>query len=196
MRWDMNKELELAKIARTIQRCAACRKGKTGNPVPGEGSPDARVVFVGEAPGRQEAAVGRPFIGRSGQLLRSLIRKIGLLEKDVFITSPVKYLPDSGTPSRDDIAHGRIHLSRQIAVIGPQIIVLLGRVAVQAVLEQSLQVTKIHGESIERNGAVHFITLHPAAAVRLKKLQPVLESDFRKLEKLLFETQLKATSCP
>src|ERR1700729_1380627 len=116
----MNKQQSLDKIAQEIEDCAICKVGKSGMAVSGEGNPDADVVFIGEAPGRQEAATGRPFIGRSGQLLRSLIREIGFDdEKDVYITSPVKYLPDRGTPTSADIAHGRIHLMKQFSVIQP-----------------------------------------------------------------------------
>ena len=92
--------------------------------MPGEGNPDAHIIFLGEAPGKNEAATGRPFIGRSGQLLRKMIRSLGLKESDVFITRPVKYLPDRGTPSKEQIAHGRTHLTKQLTVINPKIIVL------------------------------------------------------------------------
>src|SRR6266498_2582201 len=125
----MDKQKELDKLAHEIAQCKICKVGKSGMVVPGEGNPDADVVFIGEAPGRQEAATGRPFIGRSGQLLRKMIREIGLDdEKDVYITSPVKYLPDRGTPTSSDIAHGRIHLMKQFAIIKPKVVMLLGRV--------------------------------------------------------------------
>ncbi len=120
-----DKQKKLEAIAREIEKCRQCRKGKHGKAVPGEGSPNAKIAFIGEAPGREEAKTGRPFIGRSGKLLRSLIRDAGLREQDVFITSPVKYLPDRGTPSADDIAHGRIHLSKQLDIIDPKFVVLL-----------------------------------------------------------------------
>src|SRR5437762_582030 len=107
----MNKQKALDEIAKEIEKCEVCKVGKTGVAVPGEGNPDADIVFIGEAPGKTEAKTGKPFVGRSGQLLRSLIREIGLDDvKDVFITSPVKYLPLRGTPTPQDIAHGRVHL--------------------------------------------------------------------------------------
>ena len=94
----MDKERALKALAAEITQCRSCRKGGSGKAVPGEGSAGARVVFIGEAPGREEAETGRPFIGRSGRLLRQSIREIGLAEEEVFITSPVHYLPDRGTP--------------------------------------------------------------------------------------------------
>jgi len=184
----MNKQKELDKIAEEIENCKICKIGKNGKSVPGEGNPDADVVFIGEAPGKQEAASGRPFIGRSGQLLRSLIRGIGLDdEKDVYITSPVKYLPDRGTPTSADIAHGRIHLMKQFAVIQPKFVVLLGRVAAEGVLERKVFVSKEHGEVIEEKDEIkYFLTYHPAAALRFpNKFKPLLEEDFAKLKFLL-----------
>src|SRR5215469_7147804 len=143
----MNKQRQLDLITEEIENCKICKLQKSGKAVPGEGNPDSDIVFIGKAPGRQEAASGRPFIGRSGQLLRSLIRGIGLDdEKDVYITSPVKYLPDRGTPTSSDIAHGRIHLMKQFAVIRPKFVMLLGRVAAEGVLERKVAVVKEHGQ--------------------------------------------------
>lgn len=184
----MNKQHRLDLIAEEIEHCAICKEGKTGVAVPGEGNPDADVVFIGEAPGKKEAETGRPFIGRSGQLLRKLIRGIGLDdEKDVYITSPVKYLPLRGTPTPADIAHGRIHLMEQFDVIQPQVIVLLGRVAAEGVLERKVAVAKEHGHIIEedKKGRKYFLTYHPAAALRFRKNLAPLEEDFQKIKALL-----------
>lgn len=182
----MNKQKSLDNIAREIENCEICKVGKSGKAVPGEGNPDADVVFIGEAPGKKEAIEGRPFIGRSGQLLRGLIREIGLEEKDVFITSPVKYLPDRGTPTPADIAHGRLHLMKQFAVIQPKVVVLLGRVAAEGVLQRKVAVAKEHGHVIEeKDGMRYFLTLHPAAALRFpNKYKHLLREDFQKVKAL------------
>lgn len=180
----MSKQRALDAIALTIERCRECKKGKIGLSVPGEGNPDADIVFIGEAPGRQEAASGRPFIGRSGQLLRGLIRDSGLIGKNVFITSPVKYLPKRGTPSQKDIDHGRMHLFRQLDVIEPNIVVLLGNTACNAVLEEKRQVLKDHGTILERGGRKYLITIHPAAVLRFPKYKPIMLADFKKLTNL------------
>lgn len=181
----MNKQKALENIAQEIQQCSMCKEGKSGHAVPGEGNPDALIVFIGEAPGKTEAKTGRPFIGRSGQLLRSLIREVGLKEEDVFITSPVKYLPDRGTPTPKDIAHGRIHLQKQLDIIDPKIIVLLGSVAVQGVLQSRIPVKQRHGKVIEKDGRTYLVTLHPAAALRFPPLKKLLTEDFQKLKHLL-----------
>lgn len=181
----MDKAKQLQRIAKEIEDCAECKVGKHGKAVPGEGNPDAEVLFVGEAPGRNEAEVGRPFIGRSGKLLRQLINEAGLKEEDVYITSPVKYLPDYITPTPQDVAHGFTHFGKQIDVIDPKIIVLLGRVASLAVLKKNISVVVRHGEIIEENGRKYYITVHPAAALRFKKMKALLLEDFRHLKEIL-----------
>ena len=183
--YSMEKQAKLITIAGEIERCKTCKIGKSGKAVPGEGNPDAEIVFIGEAPGRKEAESGRPFIGRSGQLLRSLIREAGLKEDEVYITSPVKYLPDRGTPTLADIAHGRTHLIKQLEIIDPKIVVLLGSVATQGVLQSRIPVIKEHGKIIKRDGKKYFITLHPAAGLRFPPLKELIKEDFKKLKRLI-----------
>ncbi len=180
----MDKQKALDNIAKEIEDCEICKIGKNGKAVPGEGNPAADIAFIGEAPGKQEAVSGKPFIGRSGKLLRGLIREIGLKEEDVYITSPVKYLPDRGTPTSEDIAHGRIHLMKQFAVIQPKVVVLLGRVAAEGVLQKKVAVSKEHGEVIEeKNDIKYFLTYHPAAALRFpNKFKQFLQEDFKKVK--------------
>lgn len=182
---NTSKEEKLQKIAQEIENCETCKIGKHGKAVPGEGNSDAQILFVGEAPGRTEAETGRPFIGRSGKLLRSLINEAGLSEKEVYITSPVKYLPDYITPKQSDIEHGFVHFGKQIEIIDPKVIVLLGRVACLAVLKKNISVVKDHGEIIEENDRRYFITVHPAAALRFLKMKKLLLEDFKKLKQII-----------
>lgn len=184
----MNKQQALDAIAKEIAVCSECKEDKIGVPVPGEGNPDAEVIFIGEAPGKQEAVSGRPFIGRSGKLLRGLIRSTGLDdEREVYITSPVKYLPEKGTPTSSEIAHGKIHLRKQIAVINPKIVVLLGRVAAEGVLERKVAVVKDHGQIIEeKEGIKYFLTYHPAAVLRFPgKYKKLIENDFLQIKGMI-----------
>lgn len=178
----MNKKVQLEQVAGEIGECKVCKKGKIGKTVPGEGNPDARIVFIGEAPGRTEAETGRPFVGRSGKLLRAQITNIGLKEKEVFITSPVKYLPKRKTPSISDILHGRTHLNKQLKIINPQIIVLLGNTAIQAVLEKPYPINTWHGKKIERRGKTYLLLFHPAAALRFVRIKKLFLEDFEKLK--------------
>lgn len=185
---NVTKQQQLDQIASQIENCKICKKDKIGVAVPGEGNPDADIVFIGEAPGKQEAKSGRPFIGRSGQLLRSMIREIGLDdEKDVYITSPVKYLPVRGTPSSEEIAHGRVHLEKQLEIIQPTFVVLLGRVAAEGVLQKKVYVTKERGEVIEeKDGIKYFLTYHPAAVLRFpSKFKAGMLEDFKKVKNLI-----------
>lgn len=175
------KQKKLDGIAAEIARCRICKKASSGLAVPGEGNPHARIVFIGEAPGKTEAKTGRPFVGRSGQLLRKMIKGTGLAEKDVFITSPVKYLPDRGTPDAKQIAHGFTHLRKQLAVIRPKIIVLLGNTAVRAILNRSSAILQEHGNIINRDGFTYVVTIHPAAVIRFPKYHTIMEDDFRKI---------------
>lgn len=170
-----------------ILACKICSQAAVGQVVPGEGASDARVVFVGEAPGKQEASTGRPFMGRAGKLLRSLINQIGLKEAEVFITSAVKYLPTYTTPKLSDVEHGRIHLYKQLQIIKPAVVVLLGGVAAQAVLGKKYFIAKDHGRVIDREGVKYLLVYHPAAPLHNPKVKPDLEKDFQKLRRLLVQ---------
>lgn len=180
------KQKALDILAKEIAQCSICKMDKSGKAVPGEGNPDADIVFMGEAPGRTEAETGRPFIGRSGKLLHGLMHDAGLQEEDVFITSPVKYLPDRGTPTKADIEHGMLHTQKQLDIIDPKIIVLLGSSAAQVVVGEKIAITKEHGKVIEKNGKKYLIMFHPSAALRFPKYKEALKRDFEKLEKVIY----------
>jgi DNA polymerase len=151
----------------------------------GEGSADAQIVFVGEAPGRKEAESGRPFVGQAGQWLRRAIRGIGLHEDAIYLTSPIKYRPARGKPTAADIAHARIHLPRQLDIVNPKIVVLMGRPACLAVLNEEIAVRDRHGSLIERDGRTYLITCHPAAAARFPANRRAVQRDFRTLRRLV-----------
>lgn len=180
-----HKSAALDAIARQIGSCRRCRQGGVGKPVAGEGSPDAEIVFVGEAPGRKEAESGRPFVGMAGQWLRRAIRRIGLDEGSVYLTSPVKYRPARRKPSPADVAHGQIHLLEQLDVLDPKIVVLLGSVACLGALNEKVSVRDRHGKVIEREGRTYLITCHPAAAARFPAIGKAVLQDFRKLKALV-----------
>lgn len=131
------KDKRLALIAQEIKSCPVCSKSGKGLLVPGEGNSNAKIVFVGEAPGKNEIISGKPFVGRAGKLLDSLLVTIKLKREDIFITSAVKYLPKTYiTPKQKDIKHGRKHLFAQLEVIKPKVVVLMGNVAAMAVLDE------------------------------------------------------------
>lgn len=179
------KVTALAKIAAEIAACKKCKVKKIGVAVPGEGNADADVVFVGEAPGKNEAVTGKPFIGRAGKVLRALIVEAGLHDDDVFITSAVKYLPEYVTPTLADIEHGRTHLFAQLDVIQPKIIVLLGNTAAVALLDRKISIAKDHGTVVEQDGRKYLVAYHPAAPLYSPKLRVEIAKDFTKLKALI-----------
>lgn len=187
----MDKKRALQKIAEEIAKCAKCRVNKIGMAVPGEGNADADIVFIGEAPGKKEAETGKPFVGRSGKFLRSAMKDICLDEKTVFITSPVKYLPKEGTPSEDEIMHGRIHTMKQLDIIKPKLAVLMGRVACLAMLGKKCPINDHHGRLIKSAGRIYFVTCHPSAAMRFSRQKTHFIEDFKKLGNLARDRRWK-----
>jgi uracil-DNA glycosylase len=181
----MDKTAALEKIAIEISKCDECKKNKSGMPVPGEGDSDSKIFFLGEAPGYKEAETGRPFIGRCGKFLTKMLDTIGIEREDVFITSPVKYFPGKRAPDLEEIRHGMIHTRKQIDIIKPKMIVLLGNTAIKGVLGEDLRVSDIHGKVIERDGIKFFPTIHPSAAMRFTGMRNTMIADFRKLKRLL-----------
>jgi DNA polymerase len=151
------------------------------NPVPGEGSADAKVVFVGEAPGRKEDQDGRPFVGSAGKLLESLLGSIGLERGDVFITNVLKARPpDNRDPRPDEVFHSWPWLKAQLELIRPRIVAPLGRYALECFVPGA-KVSQVHGQAIEQAGWTYFPLYHPAAAFRVKPLRETMFADFAAL---------------
>lgn len=154
------------------------------NFVAGEGPLNAKVMIIGQAPGRNEDIERRPFVGISGRLLDNLIKKSGLKRGDVYITSIVQFFPPKNRmPSDKEVSLCKPFLLKQIKIIGPRLIVLLGSLAAKELCGEK-SVTRNHGSLIE-NVYKYYITLHPAAAVRMKKNVPIIEKDFIKLKSIL-----------
>lgn len=179
-----NKRLELKKIAKEIAKCKECKKNKYGLPVPGEGNPNAKTVFIGMCPGIEESKVGKPFVGRSGKFLTKILKSIGIKREDAYITSPVKYYPGKGILRKKDINHGMIHTTKELKIIKPKIIILLGKVALDAFLNKK-GLHKLHGKLIEKKGIKYMPTFHPAAAMRFPKIRREFEKDFKRIAKII-----------
>ena len=155
------------------------------NLVPGEGSATASVVFVGEAPGASEDRSGRPFVGRAGKLLDELLEVAGLRRNDVFVTNVVKARPpDNRDPRADEVAHHLPWLEAQLEVIGPRLVVPLGRHALGRFVE-GVKITEAHGRVVQRAGRDVFPMFHPAAALRNRDLRETLFADARALREAL-----------
>ena len=178
-------------LTEEITRCQKCRlcAGRT-YPVPGEGNPHARLMFIGEGPGRDEDQTGRPFVGRAGQLLDKMIGAIGLSREEVFIANVVKCRPPQNrAPEADEVAACMPYLRAQVGLIRPQVIVLLGSSALGAILRPDHRITRERGAWIERKGVWFMPTFHPAALLRDEsKKRPVWE-DLKKVRDKLQELQ-------
>ncbi|MDP2691796.1 MAG: uracil-DNA glycosylase [bacterium] len=174
----------IADEVRICKKCDLC-KGRT-NAVPGEGTPNAQVMFIGEGPGAEEDKQGRPFVGRSGKLLREMIRMVGLKEEEVFIANVVKCRPPGNRdPKPEEIAACRPYLDRQIAVMNPKVMVSLGRHAMERELP-GMKISDVHGKSFHRkNGRLYMPLYHPAVALYSPKQKDVLIEDMKKLPKLI-----------
>ena len=146
--------------------------------MPGEGSPDAEVMFIGEAPGAQEDAQGRPFVGASGKLLGTMLESISLSREQVYITNIVKYRPPSNRdPKPVEIAAMMPYLQRQIDIIQPKLIVFLGRHAMNVLLPE-LKIGQAHGKVVRQDGNVYLPLYHPAAALYNPGQRQTLFDDF------------------
>jgi len=141
------KAAELERIADEVRRCCKCALGsERTNAVPGEGNPDARIMFVGEAPGADEDAQGRPFVGRAGQLLDKIITACGLKRSDVFIGNILKCRPPGNRdPRADEIISCLPYLQRQIEIIEPEILVALGAHAARTLLNSTKSIGQLRG---------------------------------------------------
>lgn len=173
-------------------------KSAATNLVFGKGNPDAKILFIGEAPGANEDKVGKPFVGRAGQELDKLLGTIGLSLVDVYIANILKYRPPKNRdPKPDEIARHTPYLIEQIEIIQPEVILTLGNFSTKFVLSKfSVEemnriegVGSLHGKSRLITVGEHTWTVvpmyHPAAMLYRPQLREVIERDFKKIEKLI-----------
>lgn len=153
------KSLELK-----IRECKRCPLAFTrNNPVIGEGNLNARLMFIGEAPGEQEDLQGRPFVGKSGQLLTKIIQAMGLKREEVYIANILKCRPPRNRdPYPQEVENCLPYLFFQIEIINPEILVLLGRIAGIALLGTQFSITKMHGQIFYFRGRKVIPSFHPA----------------------------------
>lgn len=174
-----------------ISACEKCRLCQTRtNVVPGEGNPQADLMFIGEGPGRDEDLQGRPFVGRSGELLTRMICAIGLERDQVYICNVVKCRPPQNrNPEPDEAAACINYLRAQVALVRPKVIVLLGKVACRYTLNQELSVMRVHGQWFERKGVFFMPTFHPSFLLRDPAMKRAAWDDFQKIRDKLNEVK-------
>ena len=193
----MTRAEELLKIhEREHSECACGLKKTATQPVFGDGNPDAKIVFIGEAPGKSEDEQGRPFVGRAGKFLAEMLATIGLKREDVYITNIVKYRPPGNRdPEHQEKVDCAQWLHAELDFIRPDVVVFLGRHSMTHFLPE-LRISEAHGKLVHRQipnfSVKHFFPLyHPAAALYNGGMRATLMDDFRKIPAVLRMVQQK-----
>ena len=182
-------------IAADVRSCRRCPLGQQRtHAVPGEGSPDADIMLIGEGPGFHEDRQGRPFVGASGRYLDELVAEIGLDRQNAYITNVVKCRPpENRDPEPAELVACRDYLDRQLALIGPRIIVTLGRFSMSRYFPGQA-ISRIHGR-VKRVGDVYYLPLfHPAAALRNPAWRKAMSEDIRRIPELLAQIDVSSTA--
>ena len=173
-----------------IKDCDISLRETATQPVPGDGNPDADLMFIGEAPGKDEDLQGKPFVGAAGKFLNEMLGTVGITRSDVYITNVVKYRPpENRDPTPEEVAVSWPWLKEQIELIDPALIILLGRHALGRFFPDE-RISEVHGKVLKRAvgdlGARHFYALyHPAAALYNGSMRGVLIEDFKKIPKII-----------
>jgi DNA polymerase len=178
----------LKKLREEIGDCKRCKlSGKRTNIVFGEGNPDAKLMFIGEAPGREEDIQARPFVGDAGMVLTRLIEKMGFRREDVYIANIVKCRPPMNRdPEADEMEECRSFIERQIEIIHPQVIMSLGRIAAMSLIgDAKLKITAIRGKFFDYKSILLIPTFHPAYLMRNPKDKWLTWSDAQKVLEVL-----------
>jgi len=183
----VSKEEELSRLRVSIGRCRRCSLHKTRtNIVVSDGTPHAKLVFVGEAPGFEEDRQGIPFVGKAGQLLTKMIEAIQLRREDVYICNVLKDRPPSNrTPTPQEMEACMPFLKRQLAIVQPEIICTLGSVATKAFFGQQIAITKIRGQLLQYDGIPVIPTFHPAYLLRNPPAKKYAWVDLKKVKQFL-----------
>jgi len=186
------KEKLLEKLYAPYRHCTACPLGQLGrkNIVFGEGAPNAKLLFIGEGPGREEDILGRPFVGRSGKLLDKILEVAGLERSDVFIANVVKCRPPGNrkpTPIESRTCK-KLLLLKQIKIIRPQLICTLGSSALEALIEQKVAITRMRGTILQHENLTILPTYHPAYILRNRTELETFANDIKKARDFLKST--------
>ena len=184
---SQDKDNALQQLKKEIGDCTRCRLHKERkNVVFGEGSSGARLMFIGEGPGRDEDIQARPFVGEAGRLLTRLIEKMGMKREDVYIANIVKCRPPfNRDPEEDEIATCKPFVERQAEIIHPGVIMSLGRVSAQSILGMKMPISRMRGNFFSFNNIPLMPTFHPAYLLRNPKDKWLVWDDAQKvLEKL------------
>lgn len=175
----MSAEEVLQQVAAQVTVCEKCELHHSRkNAVPGEGPPNAEMMFIGEGPGFHENEQGRPFVGAAGRFLEELLASISMTREQVFIANVVKCRPPGNRdPQAEELQACSDYLDRQIQAINPKVIITLGRFSLQRYLPNA-KISQVHGQAVRVKGRLVYPMYHPAAALHQPSLRSVVEADF------------------
>ena len=180
--------MNLEEIRKSVVDCTKCDLAKTRtNSVPGKGNFHSDVIFVGEAPGRNEDLQGEPFVGVAGKKLSLALEEAGVTRDEVYITNTVKCRPPKNrVPNKEEKQMCENYIQKEIEIINPKIICVLGNTAFGSILGGS-EITKYRGKIARKENQLYFITIHPAATIYNQELIQTLKQDIKKLFEIIRE---------
>lgn len=186
-----SKQEQLNKLSEQMFKCSSCvLRGTCKQVVPGDGSAEAEVLFIGEGPGQKEDELGKPFVGAAGKFLDEMLGTIKLKREDVYIANVVKCRPPQNRdPLPEEAEACWPWLEKQIEIINPKLVVTLGRHSMERFLP-NMKISQMHGKALRRNipglgSRVFYALYHPAAALYNGSMRTVLIQDFKKIPKVL-----------
>jgi len=185
------KEKLLSDLNRRMAETCQCTLQETATQaVPGDGNANADILFIGEAPGKNEDLKGIPFVGAAGKFLEEMLASIDLSREDIYITNVVKYRPpENRDPTPEEVADCAEWLGEQVALIDPKVIVTLGRHALNRFFPDA-KISEVHGRAFRREipgvgVRVFYVLYHPAAALYNGGMRDTLKQDFKKIPKII-----------
>jgi DNA polymerase len=182
----MTKSEQLKQLEKTTLACTLCslREGCSGV-VFGEGNPDSSVMFVGEGPGQKEDQLGRPFVGRAGELLNKMLEEAGYQRKDVYITNIVKCRPpENRTPLPAEMERCLPWLRKQYNILKPRYMVLMGLAATHGILDKNIKMNQCRGKWFQRGELMMMPIYHPAAVLRNPSWREICVADLKLIKQV------------
>src|SRR5882724_7654412 len=180
---DSEAKTLLGELEAIATVCVKCNLAKSRTQVVyGVGNPNADLMFIGEAPGRDEDEQGKPFVGRAGQLLTDIIKAMKLTRDDVYIANVIKCRPpENRNPEPDELDACRPYIRRQVEIIQPKVIVTRGRFGLQSLTEKSYGISSVRGHWLDYNGVKLMPTYHPAYLLRTPGAKKDVWADMKKV---------------
>ena len=173
---------ELEKACKNCSKCDLCKSRQ--NVVIGEGNKNAKIMFIGEGPGADEDIRGVPFVGKAGKLMDKAFQGVGIKKEEIYIANVVKCRPPQNrNPEKDEVLSCKEYLDSQIKLINPQIIVLLGSVALKNILGENYSITSSRGKWFEKDDIKYLPTFHPAALLRDENKKILFWKDLKEIAK-------------